>query len=564
MDAGSQVIYSGDKSNVIITADQTTVVPIVLLEVNAPPVYSESVPTIDSVTVPTFKVEPNGTLSISATGSDPDTGDTLDYTWSATCGSFDDASSASATWTAPSTEGPCTLTITIEDSTGNTDETDFNVTVEIPPEPGSFAWAKSAGGSGNDSGRGITSLTDGSTIAIVNFTGTATFGTYTITSVGDYDTAIIKYKRDGSIDWINTCTGTKNVAAYAIDSLPNDDSFIITGLLTGTGLFDSFSVTSNGNSDFFIAKYDSSGNAIWVNSAGGSDTDYGMAITILPDGSSITTGLFRDTATFAGVPMTSLGGYDTFIIKHDINGNPVWAKNAGSGISNTVAYGIDSLTDGSSIITGEFANTANFGGFDLTSEGSSDIFIVKYDTNGNAVWAKRAGGSANNDVGFGINTLPDGSSILTGYFAVSASFDTIPITSNGAYDAFVAKYDSNGNTLWVNGGGSTSSDQGLAISTLADGSLIITGIFYETATFDDETLTSTGNSDAFIVKYDSDGNVLWANSGGGTSIDQGRAISTLADGSLIVTGFFSETATFGDKTLTSAGGYEFFITKLNP
>jgi len=118
------------------------------------------------------------------------------------------------------------------------------------------------------------------------------------------------------------------------------------------------------------------------------------------------------------------------------------------------------------------------------------------------------------------------------------------------------------NFLWVEQAGGTDIDIGRAIATDGSGNSIVTGEFSGTATFGDTTLTSDGSNDIFIAKYDGDGNFLWVEQAGGTDIDIGRAIATDGSGNSIVTGEFRGTATFGDTTLTSVGSsFDIFIAK---
>ena len=121
--------------------------------------------------------------------------------------------------------------------------------------------------------------------------------------------------------------------------------------------------------------------------------------------------------------------------------------------------------------------------------------------------------------------------------------------------------------LWAQRAGGTDSDYGYSCSTDASGNIFVTGYFYSPSiTFGTTTLTnaSAGNNDMFIVKYDSNGNVLWAKSAGGTSNDMGKSCSTDANGNVFVTGYFdSPSITFGSTTLTNAGGDDMFIVKLS-
>ena len=164
-------------------------------------------------------------------------------------------------------------------------------------------------------------------------------------------------------------------------------------------------------------------------------------------------------------------------------------------------------------------------------------------------WAAKAGGTGY-DIGYGISALPDGSSIVTGYFEGNAVFGGTTLTSAGGSDVFTAKMNADGTWAWAAKAGGTGSDVGYGVSALPDGSSIVTGRFHGTATFGSTTLTSTGDFEVFTAKMNADGTWAWATSAGGTGSDAGYGVSALPDGSSIVTGYFSDTATFGSTTLT--------------
>ena len=138
--------------------------------------------------------------------------------------------------------------------------------------------------------------------------------------------------------------------------------------------------------------------------------------------------------------------------------------------------------------------------------------------------------------------------------------------TNSTNDIFVVKYDANGNVLWAKSAGGTSHDIAYGISTDAGGNVLLTGDFYSPSiSFGTTTLTSAspGASDVFVVKYDANGNVLWAKSAGGIFTDIGYDISTDASGNVLVTGYFnSPSISFGTTTLTNAGGADVFVVKL--
>ena len=117
-----------------------------------------------------------------------------------------------------------------------------------------------------------------------------------------------------------------------------------------------------------------------------------------------------------------------------------WATQAG-GTSVDVSYGVSTLADGSSIVTGRFDGTATFGSTTLTSAGSTDVFVAKVDASGAYAWATKAGGTSG-DIGYGLSTLADGSSIVTGQFSGTATFGSTTLTSQGSVDVFVARFGS--------------------------------------------------------------------------------------------------------------------------
>ncbi|MGH8564958.1 MAG: SBBP repeat-containing protein, partial [Gammaproteobacteria bacterium] len=141
---------------------------------------------------------------------------------------------------------------------------------------------------------------------------------------------------------------------------------------------------------------------VWARQAGGTSSDEARGIGVDGSGNSYVTGRFRDTATFGPgetneTMLTSAGGNDVFVAKYDSLGDLVWAKRAG-GTSDDDGRGIAVDGSGNSYVTGFFPDTATFGPGEtnetmLTSAGGNDVFVAKYDSLGDLVWAKRAGGT---------------------------------------------------------------------------------------------------------------------------------------------------------------------------
>ena len=127
------------------------------------------------------------------------------------------------------------------------------------------------------------------------------------------------------------------------------------------------------------------------------------------------------------------------------------------------------------------------------------MFVAKYDANGVVMWAKQAGGTGD-DVGYDVNVDTTGNVYVGGYFQGTASFGNTNVTSAGADDIFLAKYDNLGNLLWVRRAGGNGSDKANDIAVDGTGNCYVAGAFGATATFDSTLLTSYGGSDAFIAQ----------------------------------------------------------------
>jgi uncharacterized delta-60 repeat protein len=279
-------------------------------------------------------------------------------------------------------------------------------------------------------------------------------------------------------------------------------------------------LTSDGECDIFIARYNSDGTLAWANRAGGaSGDDQGKGITTLSDNSTVMTGFFSGSAAFDQTGLYSSGIHGIFIARYNPDGTLAWAKCAGGGAYNDYdeGYGITTLSGDSTVVTGYFQGSTTFGPGEvnqtvLISAGSSDIFIARYNLDGTLTWAKRAGGASAYDRGQGITALSDNSTVVTGYFEGSATFgpgepnETV-LTSAGGSDIFIARYSPDGTLTWAKQAEGTAGwTDAYGITTLSDNSMVVTGYFYDSVTFgsgepNETILTSDGLEDIFIARF---------------------------------------------------------------
>jgi hypothetical protein len=317
-----------------------------------------------------------------------------------------------------------------------------------------------------------------------------------------------------------------------------------TGIISNPGLFDNLTIPCF-VSDVFLAKYDTSGNLQWVTLGGGALLDQANDVATDANGNSYVVGAIQTngpnpTAQFGNFTLTGHGDYDWLIVKYDTLGNVVWAKNYGSTLGDIAgSVALDAL--GNIYVTGFYSATMTVEGVTVTSRGLFDVFLAKFDGNGTLLWLKSAGGTGS-DIGHGVVVDGQGNMGVTGEFQSTATFGTRSIRAAGLGDAFIAKYDSAGNNLWVRGGGSPTSftgDPAKAIAFDVLNNFYITGDYTGTATFDGLSLPNTGTSgtDIFLVKYDTNGGIQWLHHAGGPASDKGYSIGVDLAGNSWVSGF---------------------------
>ena len=435
------------------------------------------------------------------------------------------------------------------------------------------------------------------------FDGTADFdlvdGAFSLSS-DSLSTFVSKIDEAGNIKWTKAMLGTGGqsyAGAIAVD--PADGAIYVRGRFKGTVDFDPGDGVHNitGTTtcaditfcgDNFILKLDSGGNFLWARVIGASENVFVSSIAIDPGGYGdvYLTGNFYGTIDFDPGTITSrleaMGDYDIFISKLNSSGEFQWAKRIG-GQGNDFSYSIAIDPNGSGEIftTGYFDKIVDFdpgpGTSSLTSAVSPSIFICKLDGDGNFKWAKGMGrasflnishvGSVALEPGGMGDVYTTGSFKKTGDFNPSND-DTCKLESAGNSDIFISKLDSAGNFKWAKAAGGLKEDYGtaLAIQPGGSGNVYIIGRFQESVIFGGGSshLTSSGDYDIFISKFDSAGNFQWVKAIHGEADDFIAAI-TLDEESLYLAGFYSSPSISFD-TLTIPNENEWadlFIAKLN-
>lgn len=339
----------------------------------------------------------------------------------------------------------------------------------------------------------------------------------------------------------------------------------ITGEFMGTAVFGTHTLIATSGRDVFTVLLDSTGAVLHaMGGVGDGPENIGTGVATDAHGNVFTTGNFTGTIMFGDVSLVSEGGTDIFIVKYDASGNLLWAKRAG-GTSEILVYDIAVDTAGNCMIIGDFYNTASFGDKQAISSAALDVFIAKYDAEGNALWATNCG-STSSDHGTGIAVDNPGNVYIAGYFQSDFIFGGITYSTQGNRDVFVAKMDKDATPLWATvGGGSYNDFFGKIAVDTAGNNVYVTGEFESyTADIDGIILTNINQSvprrDIMLFNFDSQGSAQWGLSTGSSEHDYSNDVTIDDNGDVYITGIYQDAITFGTTTLTNN---DLYIAKYN-
>ncbi len=421
----------------------------------------------------------------------------------------------------------------------------------------SYDWVVSAGGNNLEYANGVDVDEEGHVYVTGLFKENIHFDDMTLHSAGGDDIFIAKFDTNGHVLWATKAGGPN--ADYGLGlAVDSENNCIITGSFFGEIQCQGRTMRAHGALDIFLAKFDSEGTMLWAMGAGGEGYDRGYDVAVDGDNNPVITGFFEGSVDFGGSTLNSQGQSDIFVAKVDPLGNPLWARSAG-GSSSDCAYGISITQMDEITITGYFRSQAQFDGIDLTSRGAEDVFVAAYDSQGNLVDVIQAGGPFS-DVAYDIDSDPFGNSFITGSYQETAAFGAISLSSLGGDDLFTAKIDPEGDVLWAKGAGGMNNDVGNGVAADNLGGCIITGSYEFEAQMDSISLSSAGQTDVVLAKYDPSGFVQWATSAGGFSLDVGNAIVRSGD-KFVATGHFDQRVRFNGIALESNDYSDIFIAR---
>ena len=363
---------------------------------------------------------------------------------------------------------------------------------------------KTYGGSKNDVAQSVVKTIDG---------GYAVLG-HSQSNNGDlkdktnesFDFWVMKFTANNSLLWSKTFGGTEDDRGNDIIQTA-DGGFAILGFTQSSN---GDVIQNNGSKDFWIAKLTRTGTLTWQKSFGFSGSDYGTSLIQTNDNGYLLTGVIDVTASGGeGNSRTSQrhAGGDVWAVKLSAVGNFEWSKYFGGSFTDT-AFGVEKTADNCFIIVG----SSDSDDVDISdNKGSYDFWVLKISSSGTLLWEKSFGGTEI-DEARAITSTTDGNFIIVGD---TRSSDVNVSNNNGAADLWMLKISPEGNLLWEKTIGATGFDVARSVSKSQDNGFVISG----SSRSSDGGYTNQGQNDAWVLKTDANGNILWQKTVGGTEID---------------------------------------------
>ena len=366
-----------------------------------------------------------------------------------------------------------------------------------------------------------------------------------------------------TLKWVNKQGGNSPDQTNGI-ATDTSGNIIVVGTFDGTATLGTKNITTNGNLDIFIAKYDTSGNCLWAKNAGGSFGDEGRSVAVDLAGNIYITGVYGQSgAMFDAISVGTTGGLrNGFLAKYSPGGNALWVKRIG-GTSSAPDPRKIAVTGNKVYVGGEFYGTVTFDGLNTIistpTGGSSDVFLAQFDTVGTSIWANR-GGDKKDEKLTGLTVDPSGNPIIYGsYDSLTTFTSTTKIAQTSGFDfrdMYVVKYSPSGGFNWVASFGGYTNDESGEVCADASGNIYTTGLFRTDFISGTVTASNSGTANTlFLHKISGNGTPLWVNfSPYPNSIGFQKGVAMAISGTtILVSGYFGNKYKAGNDNLTGSG-----------
>ena len=420
------------------------------------------------------------------------------------------------------------------------------------PKSINVLFSKTIGGSKNESAKSVINTTDGG-YAILGHTQSMD-GDITGKTNESFDFWLLKYNSNDLLQWQKTYGGINDDRGNDILQT-SDGGYVITGYSKSNNQDVS---VNNGAQDYWVSKLDNLGNIIWEKSYGFLGADICNSIIQTNDGGFLLTGVLDVSASNGegnSKNKTSKlfarhAGGDYWVVKIDALGEKEWSKFFGGTFTDTPYDAIQTQDNGYILVGSSDSEDVDIS----NNKGSYDFWVVKISETGKLEWEKSFGGSQT-DEAWAITKTNDGNYIIVG----DTRSNNLDVSINhGAADLWCIKISSSGELLWEKSFGGNSFDVARSISKTQDGGFIISG---SSRSENNDLTNNNGQNDAWVLKIDNNGKLLWQKSIGGSEIDFAYSSVELNNKSIIVVG---DSSSSNIDITTNKGFTDLLIFKIDP
>ncbi|GAA4889676.1 lipoprotein [Flaviramulus aquimarinus] len=388
-------------------------------------------------------------------------------------------------------------------------------------------FVKTLGGTKNETGQAIVKTSDGG-YAILGHTQSMD-GDITDKSNESFNYWLLKFDQNDTLEWQKNYGGSDDDRGRDIIQT-SDNGYAIIGYSKSN---DDDVTNNNGAHDFWVSKLDPSGNILWEKNYGFSGADIGNSIIQTKDGGFLLTGVLDVSASNGAGNSKSVkskfsrkhAGGDYWTVKINALGEKQWSRYFGGTFTDTPYDAIQTDDNGYLLVGSSDSEDVDI----KNSKGAYDFWIVKISETGTLIWEKSFGGSQT-DEARAIIKSDDGNYIIVG----NTRSDDLDVTNNkGAADLWTIKISPAGEFIWEKSFGGSSFDVAQSISKTQDGGFIISG---NSRSADGNLTDNKGQNDAWVIKIDTNGNLKWQKTVGGSDIDFAYDVVEINNKDIIVVG----------------------------
>ena len=358
--------------------------------------------------------------------------------------------------------------------------------------------------------------------------------------------------------------------------LGDDQATLVTGMFSNTAQFGATSLTSTAYQDAFVAKYDQQGTLLWAKAISGDEQDWGYKVTSDHNNNVYVTGYFQSSSLHF-TPNDSLiknaqSSRNVFLAKYSSSGVFQWARLGSGGNTNAYLTSRSVTTDDQNniIISGDYNKQVEFSGNQLPASNGSNIFMVKYDPNGNVIWTK-AGVSSS--ICWFTDLTTDGANNIygTGKISTPITFGATTVPNHSGDDLVIAKFDGSGTLAWMQVVGnyimstttSNNFDCGSGIKVDNGGNVFVGGSLLDTTYYDANLNMLIVKQFACITKYNSSGVQQWLKKFGNDEKDLITAIDLDVNGDVYAIGNYRNAFNVGGIALPASNVTAAFVAKFS-